>query len=199
MGYDITFHPISRSELQTFIFDVIDQPELANARVVMLTNNATDQRAVADIYARFAAWKQEVKAKRKEFAAALAGYLHPYWYARNASLSFLYEKGFPRFFTSVYDFNPATFADMTDTSAGMISGNYSGGVYVDVANLQPLREALEGQYASLVNEMLGKNEKWALEQVIDYQPPFSQKARVDFPMWRSWENRRKHNCGLRFR
>ena len=32
MGYDVTFHPISRNELQRYVLDVVEAPDLAEAR-----------------------------------------------------------------------------------------------------------------------------------------------------------------------
>ncbi len=50
MGYDVTFHPISRNELQRFFLDVLDSPDLAEARAAEISDAPDKRFALKRIY-----------------------------------------------------------------------------------------------------------------------------------------------------
>ncbi len=91
MGYDVTFHPVAIADLERLVFDVVRTPTLAAARAKEAS--AKKAKAVADIYGHFPAWLDdddaEVNATFAFAAAAVAGFRHPYWYARGSAMSFL--------------------------------------------------------------------------------------------------------------
>lgn len=52
MGYDVTFHPVSARELQTFVFDVYRNPKLAAERAVLLAGRGASAFVLESIYCR---------------------------------------------------------------------------------------------------------------------------------------------------
>jgi hypothetical protein len=96
MGYDITFHPITREELKEFVFDVIMDPGLANKRAALISNNTAMQESIRNIYGKMSGFRQMVLNGNYPFpatysyaTAAIAGFLHPYWYARGSCITFI--------------------------------------------------------------------------------------------------------------
>jgi hypothetical protein len=93
MGFDITFHPVSRDDLQRFVFDVFNEPSLAESRATELSADPNAQSQILELYGQFPQWAADGEAPfEATFAvacAAVAGWRHPYWYARGQALSFL--------------------------------------------------------------------------------------------------------------
>lgn len=97
MGYDITFHPIAADDIRQYIFDVIEQPELAEARAADMASNPEQQRKIERIYEQMGEWVAELSKGKclpinetiAYATAQIAGILRPYWYARGAAISML--------------------------------------------------------------------------------------------------------------
>lgn len=202
MGYDITFHPISKKDLVEKCLNVVIDPSL-EARVIEELNASPEEveYILKPIFADIHTAKHEIittltriqageniSAENKKLSytyeripfccAAIAGFIHPYFYARNACLAFLLrrEPHFEQYVESIYDIKPVFYnvGDTTATyeprmsSAVFILQNYSGGGYVPYEKLAGLKEALQNPtYHTIVDEIFG-GEITSIIAVIDY-------------------------------
>lgn len=97
MGYDVTFHPVSLDDIRRYVFDVVEQPHLADSRASDITSDGAKRRHVERIYEELSDWVRQLSEGKSlplnetvaRAAAQVAGFIHPYWYARNAALSML--------------------------------------------------------------------------------------------------------------
>jgi hypothetical protein len=132
MGYDLTFHPVSIDGLRRFLFDVVEDGSLAAARSKELTSDMHRQAELLRLYQTFPyvfRLKMSVGGSFAYCAAIIAGYLHPYWYARGAALTFIAEQHVPavaELFVPLGKLIPSRISDLPDPSHGMIHGNESG-------------------------------------------------------------------------
>lgn len=196
MGKDITLHPISRTELHDFFALVVDEHALIEqfrsqiivvkaARRQMtlqvlasrLTDNKQKQLDIVAIYEHFPQWRQAVLSGNNDFAstfgfaaAALAGYLHPYWYLRNTGISALAlrEPFFRSLIVSLPTIAPHYLSSLQDSSGGIIVGNYQGGGYIDVSKLDALDVALHQEYREVAEEVLGAEGLAVVAHVLAY-------------------------------
>src|SRR5258708_17052830 len=90
MGFDITIHPLAAKEVQRFFFSVIRNPGKSRASATLITTESVKRKDIVQIYDQIAAWRTEqVESFPHSYGfalAALAGYLHPYWYMRGEGL-----------------------------------------------------------------------------------------------------------------
>lgn len=179
MGFDITFHPISKPELHYFCFEPIQNPELAIARVAQITNNQEDQhylmtliyQKIPDITAKIISQTNDNYGQLAFCCAAIAGYLHPFWYARGGCISFLAQQSehFSQYLESIQDLAPEYFEGLQRDDNRLISQNYQGGGYVDYSKLEALQADLHSQqYQELVEQYLGSDNLLSLTQAIAY-------------------------------
>jgi hypothetical protein len=134
MGFDVTFHPVSVADLQHFVFDLAGDGALAGPRSKELTSAPAKQREVAvGVLARLPDFVEEVKADG-DFAmsiafaaAAVAGYRHPYWYARGSAMSFMAAEHPPlaRLFSSLPTLAKGPVAALEDDAFALLTENYS--------------------------------------------------------------------------
>lgn len=141
MGYDISFHSISKTELKKYFFDVITDPSCAEERSRSIPASEKKQKTLLESLYRnsLIPWSELIKQGKIEtigeispnfsmVAAAISGYLHPYHYSRNFSLSLISEQ-FPEvrnFFTSLTRIEGSPLSDLIDSHCGMIASNYAG-------------------------------------------------------------------------
>jgi hypothetical protein len=175
MGLNITFHSISRQELQEFFFEVVKNPKCVEERLGRISRDVQKRQNVRAIYNHLEKSKAEVMAGKAQFAgtfafaaAAIAGYLHPYWYAGDSSISKLCkeEKEFCRFLESLYHLSPHSFPGLQDQAVPLITQNYMGGGYVEHAKLEELQDLLENQ--SLGGSAMSDYGLEGLLQAIEY-------------------------------
>lgn len=150
MGFDITFHPVSAEELQYFFFDVVENPRLAEQRANELTT-ADKRHAVFNIYSLIPGWLEEFdRDEDKDFAhtfayaaAILAGFRHPYWYARNTNIGSILDHRVRELILPLTRIATGTVARLRDRSRGLIVDHCVGGGFVeDVVSLSCLVEEL---------------------------------------------------------
>jgi hypothetical protein len=153
MGFDVTFHPVSVADLQHFVFDLAGDAALAGPRSKELTLDPAKQREVAvGVLARLPDFVEEVKADG-DFAmsvsfaaAAVAGYRHPYWYARGSALSFMAAEHPPlaKLFSSLASLAKGPVATLEDDSFALLTENYSASGVVLPGKLAALQKLLAG-------------------------------------------------------
>jgi hypothetical protein len=179
MGYDITFHPISKEDLERYLFQVADTPSISDARARELAANDDDYQMIMDFYYRnFPEWLVEAAAQEKQgipafssrfvrTAAALAGFKHPYWYCRGSALSFVVEReaSLHALITPVNRIASGVLAGIGDCSEGLITENFSAGGFI--ADIGALRQELS-RHSKSVDKVFDSEGHWALENAMNY-------------------------------
>lgn len=202
MGFDITYHPISKEEIKKYCLNVVIDPGLAEETKNLLTKKQEEREQILDpIFKEMQKAKtsimetlkrvqnrEEIDDENKKLSyqygripyccAAIAGFLHPYFYARGACLAFLCEKEeyFTKYLESIYDIKPVFYnaGDKTATyeprmsSAIYILENYKGGGYVAYEKLNELKkDLLDPKFKKVIDKYFGK-EKGAILETIEY-------------------------------
>lgn len=160
MGYDITFHPVSLDDLRRYVFDVIEQPALAEGRASEMASDSAKRRGVERVYEQIAEWTQQLAdgeslALNETFAyaaAQIAGFRHPFWYSRNAAISMLDDESILDLFVPLTKLPGAPARLQGTATAAHIGLNYTAsGVITDLdaleRNLQKL--GLDGDSPTL--------------------------------------------------
>lgn len=130
MGFDITFHTITRAELHRFILDPIASPDLGFARLKELTQRPDHLQLLRSVYQDFIEWRLaadepcEVASTFAFSTALIAGFLHPYWYARNQALSLL-PVDIAKVFTPLRAMADDRFSRLLELQAGPFVGSFS--------------------------------------------------------------------------
>ncbi len=147
MGYDITFHPVNPAEVDEFIFDTIKHPGKSRSNAERISPHENVRKAITGLFSELVQRYQEKMDMQAlgYVAAAILGFLHPYWYARGACISFL-TKNHPEyqgFLQSFSTLKPELFEGFTGTQVTQFSGNYTIGAYIPADKLAGLRKQLE--------------------------------------------------------
>jgi hypothetical protein len=139
MGYDITFHPVKFTDIQRYLFDVVDDFSLAEARARELATDNKDFEMINKFYYKelekrlHEIREQEAKGEPAvscwfaRTTAALAGFRYPYWYCRGSALSFIAKED-PKLhalITPITKCGKGKVAGYTDSSRGLITSNYT--------------------------------------------------------------------------
>jgi len=151
MGFDVTFHPIGADQLRHFLFDVLDDGSLAAARAAELSAEPKHRKVLDQLYESFPEWlagrgDPPVGNSFAVVAAVIAGFLHPYWYARGTALTFLAEEHLPEIkslFVPLGRLGPGPLAALPDESRGMIYGNESASGFIPPQKIARAQELLE--------------------------------------------------------
>lgn len=214
MGFDITFHAISKRELEHYVFDVLRDPALAASRAAEITTDLQKQNRIkTDIYeGALIPWFVNEKDGDGDpitnynfvqtFAfgiAILSGYLHPYWYSRNGALRLARNDNpeIGELFTSYTALPGSPFAKFTEAKdVKMLNGNYTGsGVSTDVAALKKwvddnadyLSGSFEVDGLDSLHKMIeycAENDLWFLEGT-EICIPISDQCNSDFDNFRA--------------
>lgn len=164
--------------MQRAVFDVANSPALAAARAKSLTTSkAKRDDLTAGVLNRLADFVGEVQesggfGETIAFAtAAVAGYLHPYWYARGSALSFLAaeDPSIVALFTSWQGLAAGVVSTLSDDSAGLISANYSASGFITPERLGALQALLaKAKKKSPFFEVFDEDGFDALRRAVDY-------------------------------
>lgn len=176
MSLDVTFHPIREDELAQFVAEVILDPAQVPSRVTQAVEMPEKQEALANIYETLIGLGQAALAGREPMAAvslgaaAVAGFLHPYWYARGAGIAHLAEEDplFEDLLTPLGVILGEAFMAAPDPDLGGLSEGFMGGGYVPLDRLDALEDALDGEGAETARAVLGEDGREALLQAIGY-------------------------------
>lgn len=173
MGYEATYHPIAASELQYYVFDVIDNFALAPVRAREISAETEDIKRLLSTYVRMQEWMESFhRGEPVNFSStfgyatcSLAGYLHPYWYAGGSVLSFLaqwtdikprlpeesytyetlhgYAKALKAMITPLPEVGSGAAAALPDSSDGLIRANYTASGFMKNEDLPRVIDAAE--------------------------------------------------------
>lgn len=170
MGYDITFHPVSEKELRYYFFDVVENHDLAEVRAHELAKSEYDYEWLLGIYNNFPDWlhsQEEIEPTFAYAAAAVAGFIHPYWYLRGQALTFLDTKHpIVSLFVPLTELGGPKLASL-GPEATIISRNYSASGYLPHNRLDELQQLLSESDVE-VSEIFSERGKESLQVTIKY-------------------------------
>jgi hypothetical protein len=189
MGYDITFHPITKEELSKYYLDILKYPNLMYERVNEITTSKKEFNNIINLLKIIVKNKEDLALINKEDflyyekfstiisfgAAALAGFLHPYWYARNSCLTFLIENRHDNFKSynklNLDFFKPIIYYQSSISNEGnsLIYNNYSASGFIENSNLQKLKDNLSDEkFVDEILDTMGDDNYDSLIKAIDY-------------------------------
>ncbi len=132
--FDITFHPVAVADLQRYCFDfAADQADI-HRRLEEIGRTPDKRRSLWDSLIRLPDRLERVRRGEKAFgqmvgfmAAVVAGYIHPYWYARGSDERFLCGRhpSLPSYFTPLPHVATGPVSALADAAGGVLSTNYS--------------------------------------------------------------------------
>jgi hypothetical protein len=194
MGYDITFHSISKAELRRYVFDILEDPSCAENRSNEVSKTPEKRAKVFQTYYQdhLVKWLGQEQARNDDISpsfamvtAVIAGYLHPYHYSRNFSLSLISEQ-YPEvkaFFTSLTAIPGSPLSGYNDPNEGLIAHNYAAsGIVENPSNALAfiLHNELELVAAHGEDELSAI--KSSLNYCINRDLCFIEAAEVVFPL-----------------
>ena len=141
MGYDISYHPISKAQMHKWYFDVLDDSSLLDKLETRVPSNqlkSESQRAEFEEY-YLNKYKDVIKVSKtmkdsfsKTHAyiiAVVQGFFEEFFYTRGAALSFVEDDDFfDKYTTSWRDIAPKKYLENFEYDG--LDENYSGGVYL---------------------------------------------------------------------
>lgn len=146
MGYDVTFHPIRNEEMQEFIFDVIRKPGIAQEKAEKISPHTPVRQAIVGLYKHLIDRYQKKDNMQAigYVVAVFAGFLHPYWYARDVSISFLVDRypEYQKFLTNFSSLQPDLFQGYSDTNKTSFPSNYTVGAFIPADKVAELKQML---------------------------------------------------------
>ena len=221
MGYDVTFHPVSFDDLRRYLFDVLERPALAAERAAEISADSEKRRAIEGVYEQLADWSGQLASGQTlalnetfAFAAAqIAGFLYPFWYARNAAISMLDDEQVLELFVPLTKLKGAPDRLQSTEISAHIGLNYTaGGVIADVDELERSlrRLGLEGNEPLLftvfdaaalasLRETIAycREHNLALIEAADVVIPIADEARTDPDHYREAEEFDEPSAGER--
>lgn len=144
MGYDMTYHPITREQIAHFYFE-----PLADRKLIAKRAKETDAPEIYKEIMEIAAKAAKNAPKDEGFNSLhgfligmMAGCLDKYWYIRGAAFSFLCDsaKAFAKYAADYSFFIPAGFS--AGTAARFIECNSMSGAYIPHAGIAALKADL---------------------------------------------------------
>lgn len=176
MSIDVTFHPIRDGELRYYVLDIGADGGLATTRAIEAVEDDAKQDALIGLYEALAAAGADAAsgagsiAMVVHYGAAVAGYLHPYWYARGAGVWHLAEDD-PELFGGLLAPLAAVASEDEDGAplVAAVDGEIPFGAgYIPHDRLDALEDALDGDGADLAEAVLGSDGLTALLAAIRY-------------------------------
>jgi len=180
MGFDVTFHPVSESQLQRYLADVLADHSVAEQRAAELAPDPKERDVILKLYNAMPNWVKERIPIANSFAmgaAIIAGFLHPYWYARGTAFTFLAEERLPEMvdvFVPLGKVIPAL-GGLPDRSRGMIRGNESASGLIPADGIKKASELLES-----LGQRRGRGGLSLLETVVDEEGLSSLRAVLEY-------------------
>lgn len=163
MGYDISYHPISKKQLKEWYFDALTDAldgkrDDVEKRAVSCGLDKDDTETYVEIM-KVAADTESTESFEKThayYAAVIQGLFRKYYYVRGSALSFLIEKHSEvgKYVTSWKEIRPGYIKCQI---SNRLVENYSGGVYLDEKQVCRLENDLRNdeQIKRLFNEFFG--------------------------------------------
>ncbi len=147
MGYDISYHPISETQIQQWYFDVLENSNLINKLKVRVPSNQLEDESQRDDLEEFYLnkYKETIEysktmegsfSKTHAYIIAITqGFFEEFFYTRGAALSFIENDDFfDKYTTSWKEIAPAKYLENFDFDR--LDENYSGGVYLSSTQVE---------------------------------------------------------------
>lgn len=149
MGYDISYHPISKEQIHQWYFDILEDIDLANKLKVRVPSKQLKNESQRNEFEEFYLnkYKETIETAKKMkgsfnrthayIAAIVQGFFEEFFYTRGAALSFIENDDFfNKYTTSWKEIAPTKYLENFE-SDGLFE-NYSGGVYLSHKQVEKL-------------------------------------------------------------
>jgi hypothetical protein len=151
--YDVTFHPIAEHELKGVVRSVVFGEFEFRERMISKIPRAEDREHVAKIYTHLdKTWSRISTDATTEFfswsCAAIAGYLHPFWWGKNTALKHLpdFDGVYKTYIRNVFSVDPEAGALVPESMKNItLNDSYGGGGYIPAENIPACITALSLQ------------------------------------------------------
>ncbi|MFH1089691.1 MAG: hypothetical protein V1716_04690 [Candidatus Uhrbacteria bacterium] len=147
--FDVTFHPIKEEELRELIFRPAINSEGGFNKIKDLVIGDDYKGNLDKFFVYFLTVIKEAP-EVKNFdsvtwaCAALAGFLHPYWWGKDTALKYLpnFEHNFAPFIKSVYDVAPEFLPNIEIVRPPVLNDSYAGGGFIPASAVPEFRQIL---------------------------------------------------------
>jgi hypothetical protein len=145
MGYDVSFHPISKLEIQTWYFDALKD----DSKIDLLASEYGIEDFYKDKYrntvqiGRDTADSESFDKTHSYYTAVVQGFFRTFYYARGSALSFLIEEK-PEYRRYTEEWRSILGRDIANPVENIIAENYCGGVYIPAEQVVRLLSDYEG-------------------------------------------------------
>ena len=159
MGFDISYHPISKAQMKLWYFERLHEVENENYDMIhKLGRESGVEECFIEKYIE--TMKVAIEDKQDIFGkthiyylAVVQGFFQKYFYTRGTPISFLIEENpdIEKYITSWRDIKP-DFINCLVTDS--LAGNYSGGIYISPKQVKQLLSDLN--HNNYINEIFNK-------------------------------------------
>lgn len=196
MGFDVTFHPFRREEFKTYVEAIVKDPTTYQKQVASLHPDEDERKFINEtLYGHFANSIPNILNSEASFdktigfsAAAIFGYLHPYWYARGGLLSRLLAtepfNGLASPWNALAnDDNQNVFAQAND----WVQENYSSGCLVLLEHIEEFKRRLNlPENQAVIEENIGTGDNldslnYCLQYCLEHQLDLLEASDVFVP------------------
>ncbi|USH05242.1 hypothetical protein K6Q96_18675 [Grimontia kaedaensis] len=216
MSYDVTFHSISKYQLNYYFFDLLNDETLINSRVNELTSDLEEREIIKETFkSTIIPWykngeiseghkitSENFNSSFSYVIACISGHLNLYFYSRNACFSLIQEDGLKKqtesFFECFSSLEGSPLAKFDTENCQMFIDNYSAsGV---IKNVSKAKQWLISQEPAMKQEM-GDDAYEALLLALTYCEKndlyFFEASDVITPLTNDW-NTNIHNLRSKF-
>lgn len=147
--YDVTFHPIREDEIRDLILKPVTDAAFRASAIAQTTLDPDGREHVARIHAMLD--EMFVKAQTKQTwhfflygIAAVAGYLHPYWWGKDTALKHLpgFATSFAPLVYGIETVDPEFFGRAREERPPELDDSYSGGGFIPASEVGEFRSRL---------------------------------------------------------
>ncbi len=194
MGHDITLHSISQAEHRRFAFEILEDPSCAESRSNEVSKTPEKRTKVFKTYYvdHLIEWRTQEQARRDDISpsfamvtAIIAGYLHPYYYSRNFSLTLIADR-YPEvkgYFTSLTAIPGSPLSGHNDPNEGLIAHNdAASGIVENPSKALAFILRNESELVAAHGEDELSAIKSSLTYCIDRELCFIEAAELVFPL-----------------
>lgn len=139
MGYDISYHPISKEEIQKWYFDVLENPSLADelgAKYEIDPFYINKYKETINVGLNTTT-EDTFDTTHGYYIAVVQGFFRKYFYTRGSAFSFLIDAN-ADFLQYRTDWETILPASCTNPIVNTITQNYSSGVFISPENVKQL-------------------------------------------------------------
>ncbi|MDR3164776.1 MAG: hypothetical protein LBU13_04290 [Synergistaceae bacterium] len=131
MGYDVSFHPISKLEIQTWYFDMMKDDTKIDALASEYGIEGFYKEKYRDTVriGQETANSENFDKTHSYYIATVQGFFRAFYYARGSAFSFLIEKK-PEYRRYTEEWRSILGRDIANPVENIIIENYCGGVYI---------------------------------------------------------------------